>query len=59
MNPIQRLWQWVKDRRVDRQAGKGQDAGKGNRSQGAPPPVGSAADSRPRLLKSDPGPRIV
>lgn len=59
MNPIKRLWQWVRGRRGERQACKGHDIGRRNRSQGMPPLVGSAEDPRLRLLKSDPGPRIV
>jgi hypothetical protein len=59
MNPIKRLWQWVRERRGARQAGKGPDVGRRNRAQAAPPFVGSAEDPRLRLLKNDPGPRIL
>jgi hypothetical protein len=50
MNPIKRLWQWYRDRRVERQALKGNDVGGHNRSQGATPIVGIAEDARLRLL---------
>jgi hypothetical protein len=59
MNPIKRLWHWVRDRRIARPAGTGHDVGRRNRSQSVPPVAGSAGDPRLRLLKSDPGPRIV
>jgi hypothetical protein len=51
MNPIKRLWQWYRDRRIERQALKGSDAGHGsggNRPQGATPLVGIAEDARLR-----------
>jgi hypothetical protein len=59
MNPIKRIWQWVRERRGARHAGKDSDGGRRHRSQDVPPLVGSAADPRLRLLKNDPGPRIV
>ena len=59
MNPIKRLWQWVRDRRAERQACKGPDVCRRNRSQDVPPPVGSVEDPRLRWLKNDPGPRIL
>jgi hypothetical protein len=54
MNPIKRLWQWYRDRRVERQALKGHDGGSGpHRSQGTTPIVGIADDARLRwLMKS-------
>ena len=56
MNPITRLWHWYRDRRVERQALKGHDAGRGragNRPQGTTPLVGIAEDARLRwLIKS-------
>ena len=56
MNPIKRLWHWYRDRRIERQALKGNDVGGGsggNRPQGAPPIVGIAEDARLRwLIKS-------
>jgi hypothetical protein len=45
MNLIKRLWQWYRDRRVERQALKGNDVGGPNRSQGATPIVGIAEDT--------------
>ena len=59
MNPIKRLWQWMRARLGGHQACKGHDMGRDNRSQGMPPLEGSAEDPRLRLLKSDSGPRIV
>jgi hypothetical protein len=58
MNPIKRLWQWYRDWRVERQDLKGHDVGGHDPSQGTPPRADRAEDPRPRLLKSDPGPRI-
>jgi hypothetical protein len=56
MNPIKRVWQWWRDRRVERQALTGNDRGGdsgGNRPQGATPLVGIAEDARLRwLIKS-------
>jgi hypothetical protein len=56
MNSIKRLWQWDRDRRVERQALKGHDAGRGsggNRPEGPTPLVGIAEDARLRwLIKS-------
>ena len=56
MNPIKRLWQEYRDRRGERQALKGHDAGRGsdgNHPPGATPLVGIAEDARLRwLIKS-------
>jgi hypothetical protein len=52
MNPIKRIWQWYRDRRIERQALKGNDVGGGsggNRPHGATPIVGIAEDARLRL----------
>jgi len=59
MHLIQHLWQWVRDRRLERQALKDYNVGRHNYSQDAPPLVSTAGSPRLRLLKSDPGPRIV
>ena len=59
MNLIKRLWQWYRERRVERQVLKGHSRGGCNCSQGVPPLAGVADASRLQLLKSDPGPRIV
>ena len=50
MNPLKRLWQWYKDRRIERRALKGHWVGEPTRSQGATPIVGIAEDARLRLL---------
>jgi hypothetical protein len=53
MNPLKRLWQWYRDRCIERRALKGHDAGGGNRPQGTTPIVGIAEDARLRwLIKS-------
>ena len=53
MNPLKRLWQWYKDRRIERQMLKGHWAGESNRSQATTPIVGIAEDARLRwLIKS-------
>ena len=56
MTPTRRLSQWYRDRRVERQALKGNDAGRGSggsRTHEAPPIVGIAEDTRLRwLIKS-------
>lgn len=53
MNPLKRLWQWYKDRRIERLGLKGQWAGEPTRSQGTTPIVGIAEDARLRwLIKS-------
>jgi hypothetical protein len=50
MNPFKRLWQWYKDRRIERQMFKGSRVGESNRSQSTTPIVGIAEDARLRLL---------
>ena len=56
MNPIKRLWQWYSDRRVERRALKGNEAGHGSgghRPHGVTPVVGIAEDALLRwLIKS-------
>jgi len=53
MNPLKRLWQWYKDRRIERQGLKGRWGDEPNRSQSATPIVGIAEDARLRwLIKS-------
>jgi hypothetical protein len=59
MHLKQRLWQWVRDRRIERQALKSHHVGRHNCSQDAPPLASTVDNTRLRLLKSDPGPRIV
>ena len=50
MNPFKRLWQWYKDRRIERQLFKGSRVDESNRSQSTTPSVGIAEDARLRLL---------
>ena len=53
MNPLKRLWQWYKDRRLERQMIKGHRGGESHRSQATTPIVGIAEDARLRwLIKS-------
>jgi hypothetical protein len=63
MNPFQRLWQWLKDRRVERHVFKDHAVGRRTPSQDALPLArGAARDAeafRLRLRKSDPGPRVL
>ena len=59
MKPIKCLRQWYRAWRTKRQALKAHDVGGHNPSQGAPPLMGHTEDARLRLLKSDPGPRII
>jgi hypothetical protein len=63
MNPLQRLWQWLRERRVERHAFRDHTVGRRTPSQTVPPLARGAdpdADAlRLRLRKSDPGPRIV
>jgi hypothetical protein len=57
MNPFKRLWQWYKDRRIERHMFKGRRGSDPTRSQGTTPIVGIAEDARLRLLKEDRAPR--
>jgi hypothetical protein len=53
MHPFKRLWQWSKDRRLERQLFKGHWVGTSNHSQATTPIVGIAEDARLRwLIKS-------
>jgi hypothetical protein len=53
MNPLTRLWQWYRDRRIERRLLKGHDVGEPNRPKGTTPIVGIAEDARLRwLIKS-------
>ena len=59
MNPLARLCHWYREWRIERHALKARDAGEPRPSEETPLPVDPAADPRTRLIKGEPGPRII